>query len=69
MRHERPAVLSLLFMLLAAGACDAQDTGIFLPGTQPGEGNISFGRVDQCLMCHSNTSNGDADPFFSWRAG
>ncbi|MCC6681858.1 MAG: hypothetical protein IT445_13240 [Phycisphaeraceae bacterium] len=42
---------------------------ILMPGTQPLEGDINFGKVDQCIMCHGNTSNGAADPVFSWQAG
>jgi len=39
---------------------------IILPGTQPTEGGIEFGKVAQCVLCHSGTKNGEADPFASW---
>ncbi len=42
---------------------------VFLPGTQPNEGGIQFGKMAQCVMCHSKTKNGDADPYFSWQGG
>jgi hypothetical protein len=64
---HRPLAALLASSLAAAAA--AQPSGIFLPGTQPGENDIEFGRVDQCLMCHSQTPNGDADPYFSWAGG
>jgi hypothetical protein len=41
---------------------------VFLPGMQPKEAGIEFAKVQQCKMCHSNTKNGDADPFFSWQS-
>jgi hypothetical protein len=41
---------------------------VFLPGMQPQEAGIEFAKVQQCKMCHSNTDNGDADPFFSWQS-
>jgi len=41
----------------------------FLPGMQPEEQGIEFGRVAQCRMCHAQTPNGDADPYFSWQGG
>lgn len=40
-----------------------------LPGTQPLEGGIEIAKVSQCQMCHSNTPNGEADPFKSWQGG
>ena len=40
---------------------------VVLPGTQPEEGGIEFAKVQQCLMCHANTKNSSADPFFSWQ--
>ena len=42
---------------------------VFLPGTQPGENGIEFGKMAQCAMCHSKTKNGAADPYFSWQGG
>ena len=42
---------------------------VILPGTQPGENGIEFGKIAQCVMCHSKTKNGPADPFFSWQGG
>lgn len=37
-----------------------------LPGTQPLENGVEFGKVDQCKLCHADTKNGPADPHFSW---
>ncbi len=56
------------FLVVCFGAC-AGFGEIFLPGMQPGEGGIEFAKVEQCRMCHSNTKNGEADPFFSWGGG
>jgi hypothetical protein len=42
---------------------------LILPGTQPNEGGIEFGKVAQCVLCHSGTTNGLADPYFSWQGG
>jgi hypothetical protein len=42
---------------------------IILPGTQPNENGIELGRVAQCVLCHSGTTNGLADPYFSWSGG
>lgn len=41
---------------------------VFLPGMQPKESGIEFVKVQQCKMCHSQTENGSADPFFSWQS-
>jgi len=41
---------------------------LFLPGMQPKESGIEFAKVDQCRMCHAQTSNGSADPFLSWKS-
>jgi hypothetical protein len=43
-------------------------TGVFMPGTQPTEGGLELGKVAQCRRCHSQTRNGEADPFFSWQS-
>ena len=42
---------------------------IKLPGTQPGENGIELGKVSQCVLCHSGTKNGAADPVYSWQGG
>ena len=42
---------------------------LYLPGTQPNENGIELGRVAQCVLCHSGTTNGQADPYFSWSGG
>jgi hypothetical protein len=39
---------------------------VVLPGTQPNENGIEFGKVAQCVLCHSGTKNGLADPYDSW---
>ena len=42
---------------------------VLLPGTQPEENGIKFGKLKQCTKCHANTKNGEADPYFSWQGG
>ena len=42
---------------------------VFLPGTQPAENGIEFAKVAQCVLCHGDTKNGAADPYFSWLGG
>ncbi|MBI5496211.1 MAG: hypothetical protein HY904_14405 [Deltaproteobacteria bacterium] len=60
--------MTLLRLPTGALAAPPAPTGVFLPGTQPGEGGIELGKVAQCRRCHNQTRNGDADPFFSWEA-
>jgi len=50
----------VLFISLAGGE-------LFMPGMQPKEAGIEFAGIQQCRMCHANTKNGPADPFFSWQ--
>ncbi len=57
-------VLSLSILLVSPARAQ-----LFLPGMQPKEAGIEFGKVRQCMHCHSNTPNGDADIFLSWRGG
>src|SRR5690349_1218981 len=40
-----------------------------LPGTQPMEHNFGFRDISNCAQCHSGTTNGPADPYFSWQGG
>jgi hypothetical protein len=61
--------LPVVLALAVRGQETATTSGILLPGTQPEEGGIEFAKVQQCLMCHARTKNGDADPFFSWQGG
>ena len=65
--------VSLLFLLGLAlvgfGDSDSARAELFLPGTQPNENGIELGRVAQCVLCHSGTTNGEADPYFSWSGG
>lgn len=66
-RGVTPACLLLGFGAVAAlGVLQAE---VFLPGTQPNEGGIEFGKNAQCILCHSKTKNGTADPYFSWQGG
>jgi hypothetical protein len=59
-----PAFLCLLaFLPPFLGSLPA---AIVLPGTQPLEGGIEFGKVAQCVLCHAETKNGLADPYASW---
>ncbi|UCC97331.1 MAG: hypothetical protein JSW66_15975 [Phycisphaerales bacterium] len=66
----RVAVLASLSALVACvipeESCGAE---VFLPGMQPKESGIEFVKVQQCMMCHSRTRNGQADPFLSWQSG
>lgn len=48
---------------------DYASAEVFLPGMQPKEAGIEFAKVQQCQMCHSDTKNGNADPFLSWQSG
>ena len=61
----RRALLALLLLLLET--LSSLRAEILLPGTQPNEGGIEFTRIDNCMMCHSGTTNGVADPFLSWQ--
>ncbi len=58
------AGISILLTFVAQAGAE-----VFLPGMQPKESGIEFVRVQQCLMCHSRTRNGPADPFLSWQSG
>jgi hypothetical protein len=40
-----------------------------LPGTQPMDHKFEFRDASNCAHCHSGTTNGPADPYFSWRGG
>ena len=53
-------------MLAVTGLAQAQ---FEQPGTQPKEHNFQFRNVDNCKQCHSGTTNGAADPYFSWQGG
>jgi len=59
------ALASLLLLLVSPGGT-ALRAAIILPGTQPTEGGIEFGKVAQCILCHARTKNGAADPYASW---
>ncbi len=57
-------------LLIGLALCAASGRAeLFLPGTQPNENGIELGRVAQCVLCHSGTTNGQADPYFSWSGG
>lgn len=58
--------LMFVGVIVASAALIAE---VPLPGTQPLEGGIEFAKVQQCIMCHSQTPNGAADPVFSWQGG
>jgi len=53
-------------MVFVVGASHAE---IILPGSQPKEHDYRFLPVDNCVKCHSKTTNGLADPYFSWQGG
>jgi hypothetical protein len=59
--------LSLGVALLFAGGAALSQAAVVLPGTQPKEGGIEFGKVSQCVLCHAGTKNGAADPYASWQ--
>ncbi|MHC4887888.1 MAG: hypothetical protein ACYTEO_00315 [Planctomycetota bacterium] len=58
-------VAGICIALMLIGHTSAE---LFLPGMQPEESGIEFAKVQQCRMCHSETENGTADPFFSWQS-
>jgi hypothetical protein len=60
---------SLACLALLLGTTGPLHAELILPGTQPNENGIEFGRVAQCVLCHSGTTNGLADPYFSWSGG
>jgi cytochrome c2 len=66
---RRPTLRRILPSAILAAAVCAARAEVVLPGTQPRENDIEFGKVDQCRMCHSLTKNGPADPFSSWEGG
>jgi hypothetical protein len=63
-RRAPAAAAALLATLASAGSAE-----VFLPGTQPREHDLEFAKVAQCRRCHGGTTNGDADPYFSWAGG
>jgi hypothetical protein len=56
----------LCAVIFGAGVLQAE---IILPGTQPKEHDFKFRDVANCAQCHSGTTNGTADPLFSWQGG
>jgi hypothetical protein len=54
-------------LLLLNGGTSEINAALILPGTQPTEGGIELGKVAQCVLCHSETKNGAADPYASWQ--
>ena len=56
-------------LTFAQSGKEAEKSAVFLPGMQPEEAGIEFAKVQQCIMCHSQTANGEADPYFSWQGG
>jgi cytochrome c553 len=65
---RRGRSVSLTFGLVLVLGCGATllPAAVILPGTQPNEGGIEFGKVAQCILCHARTKNGAADPYASW---
>jgi hypothetical protein len=55
-------VLLVLYGFVARGE-------IVMPGTQPNEHDFHFRDVANCYLCHAQTTNGPADPYFSWQGG
>jgi hypothetical protein len=66
MNHTIKQILTMLVFTAVTSTANAE---VFLPGMQPEESQIEFAKVQQCKMCHANTGNGLADPFFSWQGG
>ena len=64
--HARPGAHILSLSVLLYGGTILLPAAIILPGTQPTEGGIEFGKVSQCILCHAGTKNGAADPYASW---
>ncbi len=65
MNHLRLITIAVIFVLVVFISLARAE--VFLPGMQPKEAGIEFAKVQQCRMCHANTKNGPADPFFSWQ--
>lgn len=63
---SRPGALGFGLFLLLSGSPGLRSAAIILPGTQPTEGGIEFGKVSQCVLCHAGTKNGAAAPYASW---
>jgi cytochrome c554/c'-like protein len=61
-RHGR-----LVAALALIGVSNTLHADIYLPGTQPKQAGIDLGDRDWCEKCHSGTTNGMADPYFSWQ--
>ena len=70
-KPDRLSGFTTLVLLVAIvwGGIPSAPGQVFLPGTQPGEGQIKFIELAQCIMCHGKTKSGDADPLFSWQSG
>ena len=62
---QRRALIAVA-MVAVTGLAHAQ---FEQPGTQPREHDFQFAEVKTCYKCHANTTNGLADPYFSWQGG
>lgn len=67
MKSGFPSLFCVVIMIAMFGSVVTGE--VFLPGTQPEEGGIEFGKISSCKVCHSKTGAGEADPYFSWEGG
>ncbi len=67
--HVQSALIAALFLLVGVSAVQAEESIVHMPGTQPSENGIEIAKVAQCMMCHSQTPNGESDPYQSWQGG
>ena len=63
------SIAPLLFVMSLGSEASPVRMEFILPGTQPTEHNFGFRDVAFCARCHSGTTNGTVDPFFSWQGG
>lgn len=58
-----------ILLVVVAGLAFTVRAEIKLPGSQPQEHDYRFLPVSNCTKCHARTTNGVADPYFSWHGG
>ena len=61
--------MAAVWLLVCVPGAAAEQSIVHMPGTQPQENGIEMAKVAQCKMCHSQTPNGEADPYLSWQSG
>jgi hypothetical protein len=62
--------LSTCMALLLVLSSQNSVAQVYLPGTQPEEGDIKIAKVKSCKICHTRTgSDPETEPFRSWHGG